>query len=124
MTAPAGHTVGTFPSSDHVRVSIGGQLLADSVRPVLLHETGIRDRTYLRPEDVRMDLLVPSSTSSVCPFKGTASYWTAVIEGVEHPDVAWSYVTPIPAVAEIAGLLCFYDEKVDLEVVPTDGLRR
>lgn len=112
--APAGHTVTTAMSERLVRVTLANHVVAESRRAVLLHETGIAARTYLPTEDIRMDLLVPSATSSVCPFKGTATYWTAVFDGVEHPDVAWSYLTPIPEVAEIAGLLCFYDEKVEL----------
>ena len=58
-----------------------------------------------------MDLLVPSQTTSYCPYKGHASYWTARIGNVSVPDVAWSYDEPHPESAPIAGLLSFYADR-------------
>ena len=67
--------------------------------------------------DVRMDLLEPTQTISRCPYKGVASYWSA--RAGAHPDIAWSYKSPIPECPKIENLLCFYDEKVD--AVYVDG---
>src|ERR1051326_4643962 len=69
------HRVDVLQSSRHVRVEIDGQTLAESTRPQLLFETGLPTRYYLPIEDVRMDLLEPTETSSVCPYKGSAAYW-------------------------------------------------
>ena len=87
-----------------------------SDRPVLLDETGLPTRYYLPREDVRMELLSPTDLHTTCPFKGQASYWSVKADGQVHDNLVWSYETPIPEAAEIAGLLCFYDERVELTV--------
>ena len=51
-----------------------------------------------------------------CPFKGDASYWTLELDGKVHDGIVWSYEAPIPAAAGIAGLLSFYNDRVDLTV--------
>ena len=61
-----------------------------------------------------MDLLTASATRSYCPYKGTASYWTAVVGGTVAPDVAWSYNSPQPESAPIAGMLSFYPERTTM----------
>ncbi|EQD59716.1 protein containing DUF427, partial [mine drainage metagenome] len=65
---------------------------------------------------VRLDLLRPSATTSVCPYKGRAVYFSADIGGTVVPDVAWSYPAPIPECPKIENLICFFNERVDLEV--------
>jgi uncharacterized protein (DUF427 family) len=84
---------------------------------VLLEEQGITlPRYYLPSDDVRMDLLEPTDTSTRCSRKGNASYWSVRIGDTVHEDVVWSYEQPIPGAEAIAGLLCFYNERVDLKV--------
>lgn len=107
-------------SSRHVRVEVAGQPLAESSRPLVLFETALPVRYYLPREDVRLHLLRDSTTETICPYKGTARYWSAVVGGEVVEDVAWSYETPIPENPRIAGLVCFANEKVDLVV---DGER-
>lgn len=109
----SGHAVTTQPTDERVCVVVGGETLADSVHAVLLHETGLPTRYYLPRADVRMEWLVPTDTKSMCPFKGDAVYWSARVDGHEVRDVAWSYPAPIPERAEIAGLVCFFAERVD-----------
>ena len=111
--------VDVAPSSRHVRVELDGQLLAESTRPTLLFETTLPPRYYLPPEDVVAELL-PTSTSSVCPYKGVASWWSVRLGDRVVEDLVWSYPSPIPENPRIAGLMCFYNEKVDLVV---DGER-
>jgi uncharacterized protein (DUF427 family) len=65
---------------------------------------------------VKTELLVATATSTTCPFKGDASYWTLVLDGTEHEDVVWSYEAPIPGMERIAGMLCFYNERADVLV--------
>src|SRR3712207_1582066 len=110
------HRVSTEPAEAHVVVRHGGTVLADSRRPVLLHETGLRVRYYFPREDVRTDLLEPSPTTSHCPYKGEASYWSARVDGMLLEDIVWSYEEPIADVPEIKGLLCFYTERLDVVV--------
>ena len=111
--------VDALASSRHVRVRVAGEVVADSTRPVLLFETGLPTRYYLPKTDVRMERLAPTDTTSACPYKGEARYWDVTVGGVTHPDLAWSYPTPLPESEAVAGLVCFYNEKVDLEV---DGI--
>lgn len=102
-----------IPSSRHVQVILGGKVVADSKRPVILYETGLTPRYYFPKDDVKMDLLIPTETQTQCPYKGYASYWSAFIDGKEYKDIVWSYHQPLPEVHEIKGLLCFYNEAVD-----------
>ena len=117
--------VDILASSRHVRVEIDGVTVADSRQPRMLFETGLPARYYLPLTDVRMDLLRPSDRASHCPYKGTACYWSvdtsqATASGRLHMDVVWMYRTPLPESQKVAGLACFYNERVDLYV---DGVR-
>ncbi|HEX3716261.1 MAG TPA: DUF427 domain-containing protein [Trebonia sp.] len=108
------HRVDILASSRHVRVEIDGVTVADSVRPHILFETGLPARYYLPLPDVRTDLLTPTPTQSHCPYKGTATYWSADAGAGPHPDIVWAYRIPLPESQKIAGLACFYNEKVDI----------
>jgi uncharacterized protein (DUF427 family) len=88
--------------------------VADSAQPRILFETGLPPRYYLPLTDVRLDLLRPSATQSHCPYKGTASYWSVDTGAAVHQDLAWIYRSPLAESQKIAGLACFYNEKVDL----------
>jgi uncharacterized protein (DUF427 family) len=63
-----------------------------------------------------MDLLRPSTQTTHCPYKGTASYWSVEIDGNVHDDIVWTYKTPLPESTKIAGLAAFFDERVDVYV--------
>jgi uncharacterized protein (DUF427 family) len=104
-----GHEITIEQGGQHVRVAHGDTILAETDRPLVLRETGCPVRYYIPAEDVRLDLLAPSDTHTVCPFKGTASYWS-VPDGPE--DLVWSYPDPKPDVAAIKGHLCFYEAEV------------
>ena len=106
--------VDILSSSRHVEVVVAGVTVADSHHPSILFETGLPPRYYLPLPDVRMDLLRPSSSASHCPYKGTASYWSVEAGGERFEDLVWIYRTPLPESQKVAGLACFYNEKVDL----------
>jgi len=109
--------VDALRSHRHVRVELDGTLLADTHSPVLLFETGLPTRYYIDRTDVSFANLTHSDTETLCPYKGTTSeYWSVHVGGDVHPDLAWSYHYPLPAVSAIAGLIAFYDEKVDVTV--------
>ncbi|WP_447006876.1 DUF427 domain-containing protein [Saccharothrix isguenensis] len=111
------HTrVDALRSSRHVRVEVGGVEVANSHRPVVLFETGLPARYYLPMTDVRLDLLRPTDLRTSCPYKGTAEYWSVVIGDDVHENVVWGYRTPLPESAPVAGLVAFYNEKVDTYV--------
>lgn len=113
------HEITITPLQHRVEVSVKGVAIATSDRPLVLRETGLPDRYYLPRDDVREDVLRPSGTTSTCPFKGRASYWSVQIGNELVEDVVWSYEEPIPGREAIAGLLCFYNERVARTV---DGL--
>jgi uncharacterized protein (DUF427 family) len=106
--------VDILASSRHVRVEVDGVTVAESRQPRILFETGLPPRYYIPLTDVRIDLLRPSDTVSHCPYKGTASYWSVDAGHGVRPDLVWMYRTPLPESQKIAGLACFYDEKVDV----------
>lgn len=111
------HRVDALVSSRHVRVERDGERLADSNRPVVVFETGSTTRYYLRPADVRTDLLAPSSTVTRCQYKGLASYWTLTLpDGRTVDDAAWTYHDPNPEAAAIAGRVCFSHRGTDVVV--------
>ena len=114
------HRIDVVNSSRHVKVTVGGVVLADTRRPRLLFETSLPVRYYIPKLDVRMEMLEPSQTMSRCPYKGMASYWSVRAAGAEHPDLAWSYKSPIPECPKIENLIAFFNERVDLDV---DGER-
>jgi uncharacterized protein (DUF427 family) len=107
------HTrVDILPSSRHVRVEVDGVTVADSTNSRMLFETGLPVRYYLPKTHVRMDLLTATDTVSHCPYKGQAEYWSVA----GHADLVWSYPTPLPESERIAGLVSFYNEKLDIYV--------
>jgi uncharacterized protein (DUF427 family) len=116
----SGHTITTEPASGRVQIVIAGETLADSTRALMLHETGLPTRYYLPREDVRMDRLAATDLQTTCPFKGDAEYWSARIGDRELTGVAWSYPEPIEGREDIAGLVCFFNERVDELIV--DGV--
>ena len=105
--------VDVLPSSRHVRVVLGGVTIADTHHPRLLLETGGPTRYYIPEQDVRMDLLEPTETTTRCPYKGQASYWSARIDDKFFKDIVWSYREPLPPCLLIEKLLCFFNERVD-----------
>jgi uncharacterized protein (DUF427 family) len=106
--------VDILASSRTVRVEVDGVTVAESDRPRILFETGLPPRYYLPLSDVRMELLRPSATQTHCPYKGTAAYWSVDTGENVHQDIVWIYRTPLPESQKIAGLACFYNEKVDI----------
>ena len=111
--------IDALPSQRHVVVRAGGHQVADSRTPVILFETHLTPRYYLRRADVRMDLFVESQTLSHCPYKGTARYWS--LRDPTMTDVLWGYDAPLPESAPVAGLVCFWAEKYDDLVITVDG---
>src|SRR6476469_9475964 len=92
--------VDSLRSHRHIRVELDGMVLAETHSPVLLFETGLPTRFYIDRTDVEFSHLEPSKTESVCPYKG----------------IAWAYDYPLREVAPIAGMIAFYNEKLDIFV--------
>lgn len=110
------HRIDVRPSSRHVRIELNGQLLAESTRPSLLFETSLPTRFYLPAEDLVAPLR-PSDKLTYCAYKGEASY----LSHEDLPNLAWYYRAPLPDAVQIAGMVAFYDDLVDVTV---DGVLR
>ncbi|HEV2070951.1 MAG TPA: DUF427 domain-containing protein, partial [Acidimicrobiales bacterium] len=111
------HRVDVRQGSQQVRVRVGGVVVAESTRPRLLFETGLPPRYYLPEADIRADLLPASATTTVCPYKGVASYRSFAGDGGRsHHDVAWTYPDPLPDAVPVTGHWSFLGESVETEV--------
>ena len=116
------HRVDVVSTDRHIRVRLDGELLADTERALALFESNLPPRWYIPREDV-IASLEPSDTVTRCPYKGTASYYSVNGDGDGDgvgvgvgKDLIWYYKQPLAEVGRIAGLLCFYNEKVDIEL--------
>ncbi|MGP4114931.1 DUF427 domain-containing protein [Streptomyces sp. 4N509B] len=112
------HRVDVRRSGRHVRVLVDDTPVAETTTPMLLSETGLPNRYYLPSTDVRRKALSESATRSVCPYKGTATYWSFTAGGRQVQDVAWSYPDPLESALKARGHLCFPHEtrRVTVEV--------
>jgi uncharacterized protein (DUF427 family) len=107
--------VDAIRSTRSVRVELEGVVLAQSSSPVMVFETGLPPRHYLNRTEVSFEHLQLSPTVTGCPYKGTTSaYWSGVVRGTTYTDLAWSYDFPTRQLLPIAGLVSFYNEKVDV----------
>ena len=107
------HRVDVLQTDRRVRVLLDGELLAESERAVALFESNLPPRWYMSREDV-IAPLEPTDTITRCPYKGTAGYYSVGVPGGE--DLIWYYADPLPEVGRIKGLLCFFNERVDIEL--------
>ena len=108
--------VDVLPSTRHVTVAIDGETVADTHAPTLLFETGLPVRYYIPILDVRQDLLTPTDKVTACPYKGQASYYSVRGGGEVLDDIAWYYRYPITEASGIAGMVAFFNERVDTTV--------
>jgi uncharacterized protein (DUF427 family) len=109
------HRVECVPTSRRLRVEVAGTMLVDTTDTLGVYETALEPRLYVSPERVRRDLLVASSTTTYCGYKGTAWYWTAVIDDVIVEDVAWSYEDPLPEFLPGGRFLSFDGARVTVD---------
>ncbi len=112
----ARHTITTEAAPGRVGVLFGDEVIADSSRAVVLHETGLPPTFYFPPDDVRLDVLTPTAHHTRCPFKGDASYWTLAVGDQVAENVAWAYEQPLLGREDIKGHLAFYRDRVEFVV--------
>jgi uncharacterized protein (DUF427 family) len=110
------HRVDARNSSRQVTVRAEGQVVASSDRPIAVNETGLPTRWYLPFEDVRTELLVPSETTTICPYKGLATYWSLVLDGRTFDDAVWTYENPLLEALPTKGHVSFRGEGIETEV--------
>ena len=109
------HRVDCLRSHRHLRVDAAGVTLVDTDDTLAVYETALEPRLYVDRRHVRTDLLVPSETTTYCPYKGTTTYWHALVGSQLLEDVAWSYDDPLPESTALRGLLSFEVGRVTVE---------
>ncbi|MGH6728252.1 MAG: DUF427 domain-containing protein [Pseudolabrys sp.] len=107
------HPITIARNAKRVRVRFGGMAIADTTHALTLREASYAPVHYIPRADVAMALLKPTAHTSHCPYKGNANYFSIVAGGKTLDNAVWSYETPYPAMAEIAGYLAFYPSRVD-----------
>jgi uncharacterized protein (DUF427 family) len=102
--------------SRRLRISINNTVIAESPFCMQLYETGLRTRYYIPLTAIHNEILRPSKTTTQCPYKGEAEYYDVVVGGEVYKDIVWYYTRPTVECSTIAGLCCFYNEKVDMMI--------
>lgn len=103
-------------SSRNIRVEVDGVTVADANNARFLFETNLPARYYMPKTDVHFEYLTPTDHTSMCPYKGTARYWSINTTGETHENVVWGYDAPFAESQQIAGFVSFYNEKLDIYV--------
>jgi len=116
-TPTADYPITVTPTGRHVTVRVGGEVIADTDAALTLQESNHPAVQYIPMSDVKSDLLTRTATTSYCPFKGDAAYYSVTTAtGQTVADAIWTYEQPFPAVAAIAGHVAFYPDKADISV--------
>ena len=112
------HPITISPAEGSVRVTVGGKIIAESKRALRLEEKGYPPVYYLPCSDADMSLLVRTSYSTYCPYKGDCAYYSIPAGGPKSENAVWTYEKPHQAVADIKERLAFYPTRVDaIEVI-------
>jgi len=112
------HPITVTPTAGRVVVRVNGQIVADTTAAVALQESTYPAVQYIPLDDVQQELLTRTDTSTYCPYKGDAGYYSVTAAGSTVEDAIWTYEQPYPAVAQIAGRVAFYPDKADITVTP------
>ncbi|MGD0554028.1 MAG: DUF427 domain-containing protein [Streptosporangiaceae bacterium] len=108
------HPITVEPADVRVVVSAGSTVVADTAKALVLREASYPPAYYVPLADVDEAVLRPSQTQTYCPYKGDASYYSVAGPEGEITDAVWTYITPYDAVAEIAGYVAFYPDRVSI----------
>lgn len=108
------HPITIEPNPARVTVRVGDRVVADTIAALSLRESTYPPVAYVPLADVDQSVLRASGTSTYCPFKGDAAYYSLDLPDGELTDVVWHYPSPYPAVAGIAGHVAFYADRVEI----------
>jgi uncharacterized protein (DUF427 family) len=109
------HPITIEPHAGHVAIRAGARVIADTDAALELHEASYPPVLYVPLADVDGTVLVRSETTTHCPYKGEASYFTVRTDERELEDVVWSYEKPHDPVSEIRGYVAFFPDRVTIE---------
>lgn len=112
------HKIAEQRLQDSIQVAVDGQVIANSSDVILLREDGHPDRYYFPRADINMSFMERSDSTSTCPFKGEANYYTLNVGDRQLDDAAWSYEDPYEEHAALKDRVAFYDDKIaEVEVI-------
>lgn len=115
----ADHPITIEPTNRRVQVRVNGEVVADTAAALCLQEASYPAVQYIPLADVVQDRLIRTETSTYCPFKGEASYYSVTTDAADIvDDVMWTYENPYPAVAAIAGHVACYPDKAEISIFP------
>ena len=114
MSTPDDHPIRIVPNPKRLRASLNGRVIADTARALTLFEASYSGMSYVPLTDVDMTVLRKSTHKTRCPFKGEASYYSVVTTDGVAENAIWTYESPFPAAAKIAGYLAFDTARIDL----------
>jgi uncharacterized protein (DUF427 family) len=114
QTTSSAHYITIAPHPKRVTVRLNGQTVAESTRALLLREGSLRPVLYIPREDAHMAHFARTETTTHCPFKGDANYYSLAVDGATAPDAVWTYESPKPDVAAIKDHLAFYPNMVEI----------
>ena len=113
------HPITIRPAPRRIRVTLNGRTVAESDRALVLQEASYRPVYYIPREDADLALFERTTHATHCPYKGDASHYSLKVGDRAAANAVWTYETPFPAMAAIAGHLAFYPDRVDaIEEVP------
>ncbi|MEU4688794.1 DUF427 domain-containing protein [Actinoplanes sp. NPDC023714] len=113
------HPITVRPSTERVVVTVAGKVVADSRNALTLQEANYPPAYYVPLTDVDRSLLERTSTTTYCPYKGEAGYYSIPVGGEKSVDAIWEYAEPFDAVAPIVNHVAFYPNRVDsIETTP------
>jgi uncharacterized protein (DUF427 family) len=115
------HPITVTPTSARVVVGVNGVIIADTTSALTLQESTYPAVQYIPLADVDPAVLKRTETSTYCPFKGDASYYTLTLPDGDLTDSVWTYEKPYDAVAPIAGHVAFYTDRVEMVVIDETG---
>jgi uncharacterized protein (DUF427 family) len=108
------HPIRIEPNPHRVRVRLGGKIVVDTTHALTLFEATYPGVQYVPRADADMSLLTRTTHKTHCPYKGDASYYSIGTANRSAENAVWTYEQPFPGVAEIAGYLAFYPNKVEI----------
>jgi uncharacterized protein (DUF427 family) len=112
------HPITISPAGKRIRVSAGGQVIAETTQALMLKEATYPEVFYIPRGDAHMELTTRTTRTTHCPYKGDASYYSIKAGDVLLDNAIWTYETPFDAVAEIKDHLAFYPDKVTIDILP------
>jgi uncharacterized protein (DUF427 family) len=113
MAGTADHPITIETEAHRLRVKFAGVVVADSTKALVLREANYPPVAYIPRQDANMALLVRTDRKTHCPYKGEASYYSVQANGQLADNAVWTYEHPLADVAEIAGHLAFYPDRID-----------